>query len=57
MSCQDAKDHYGLQYNDVMLIDLDGPDGDATGNLDPFYVHCDVESYPHAAITQIPHKL
>ena len=39
----------------MVLIDIDGPEGDDEGNLDPFYAHCDVESYGHVAITQIPH--
>ena len=55
-SCQDAKDNYALQYNSVLLIDIDGAEGDEEGNLDPFYVHFDVETHPNQAITSLPHK-
>ena len=54
--CQEAKEKLALKKNDVILIDIDGPDGDDEGNLEPFYVHCDVESYHGVAVTQIPHN-
>ena len=38
----------------MILIDPDGVDGDSEGNLDPFYVCCDVENFGPLAVTQIP---
>ena len=37
---------YGFEENTAMYIDLDGQE--------PFLVFCDMESYEHVGITQIP---
>lgn len=37
------------------MIDPDGPTGDEKGNQGPYYVFCDMTSYDHVGVTEIPH--
>lgn len=55
-NCHEVRQKYP---SGPVLIDIDGPpSGDRTGhfNLDPFLVYCDMTTYPHVAVTQIPHN-
>ncbi|RUS84657.1 hypothetical protein EGW08_007577, partial [Elysia chlorotica] len=47
--CHDAKFEFGYDKDTPLFIDLDGPGGE-----EPFLVFCDMESYEHVGITQIP---
>ncbi|KAK3797045.1 hypothetical protein RRG08_036876 [Elysia crispata] len=47
--CHEAKFELGIEEDTPLFIDLDGPGGE-----DPFLVFCDMESYEHVGITQIP---
>jgi len=51
--CDSIKSNYS--YNGPQLIDIDGWNGDSESNLPPILAYCDMTSYPHVAITQIPH--
>jgi hypothetical protein len=55
-TCHEARNRYP---SGPVLIDLDGPpsaDETSHSNLDPFLVYCDMTTYPHVAVTQIPHN-
>ncbi|CAD5119519.1 DgyrCDS8121 [Dimorphilus gyrociliatus] len=53
--CDDLKKNYEVEDNGVYLIDPDGPNGDESGNLPPYNVYCDMETYSHVGVTEIPH--
>ena len=54
LDCNDAMTNHDVEENRVTLIDIDGPFGSADVNMQPFLVYCDVTSYPHVAVTEIP---
>ena len=55
--CDEARWHYHVSYSTPVLIDVDGPKGDEAGNLSPFLVQCDMTSYLHVGVTEIPHNM
>ncbi|XP_064594774.1 uncharacterized protein LOC135461554 [Liolophura sinensis] len=57
LDCDDALRNYGQKRNGPQLIDVDGPDGDEAGNLEPFVADCDMTSYPSTGVTIIPNTL
>ncbi|KAK2145704.1 hypothetical protein LSH36_662g04064 [Paralvinella palmiformis] len=55
--CDEARWRYHISYDTPVLIDVDGPDEDEAGNLSPFLAHCDMTSYLHVGVTEIPHDM